>query len=380
MDLKSLREILIQVRADEHDCFGLSALARGERVIALDGGTLKVLQEAKGHLPLVGFGLFDVKGVIPVTEIAKKTEIRTLGQAVQWCSCSVESSGISCCEPGFDFRLLVTAAGYARQSPAVCAVILGVDIATANALASNAVDRMTAAYFEANFRLDLEIKNTNHSLLREHRDPAQQAIQDFVLSVGHQEVNRALRRLMRRIFDGVEKPLRSHGAVALPITQTQQRLTEVMDLFESLQLPEATMRRFFELLIGDCATATSLSRKLRWQIAKTVPEQTRPPFVLDGPALSALERQVKRMLIDALGTSYTTFDVIEVFLVVCLVAVRSRGYDSGKNREAFWIAKLEKRLQEVLRVLAWGEADRRLLCGEQGAPSAKNNNKGENNG
>ena len=193
---------------------------------------------------------------------------------------------------------------------------------------------------------------------------------DYLLSKG---VGRRLGklRLLRAMFG--YRPEVSRTSQPLQDEKIVPVVNRLCETFMELRLTEKTMSRLLCLIFGDVVTAKKLARSLRWQICLMETEKIKHAPTPHGEVKDVLLQMVRSMILDALGNTYTAEDVVEVFIVVCLLCLRTLPIDLVSGREGFWIPWFEQQLYPFLANLTQGSSNEDKLCGESKKLSAKSN-------
>lgn len=345
-------------------------------VLTLQSTTIEALHtcQAKSSSLNLGFSPLCAAGVIPLSMLARAARKETLLDALRWSADRVTSGELPTDSilPGQDLstEYLYRLRSIAHLSPWVCAVTMGVDVEVAKILCVPEFDRLTLEMFLRHFALKLRFRGGTEVIGAGGSSQVQERFCDYLLSKG---VGRRLGklRLLRAMFG--YRPEVSRTSQPLQDEKIVPVVNRLCETFMELRLTEKTMSRLLCLILGDVVTAKKLARSLRWQICLMETEKIKHAPTPHGEVKDVLLQMVRSMILDALGNTYTAEDVVEVFIVVCLLCLRTLPIDLVSGREGFWIPWFEQQLYPFLANLTQGSSNEDKLCGESKKLSAKSN-------
>lgn len=339
----------------------------------VDALTLKILRNQKNHnfKPLlIGICPFYITRVIPISETAKNAEIHSLVEALSWSSSSklidsipaiTDSVWLKFCREYLNFLVLLS-----EQSPEIASVCAGVDIDTARRIQAININELTLELFLRHFELEFAFIGSDLGAHKNYRDPVQMALVDSIDS------KEASKRNYRKLFlMKVFQPKNWKKAQRQIITSQDKEFNSFIPLCRESRVSLPALRRFLKYSGYEDRTALNLARKVLRNIAKA-----RTPAVLPLKETQwLLNRVCQAVTIRSLGGLYSANDLINVFCLACLVAVRTLNLKDCDGFEGFWFSRLEKKNQTFLMALAADVTS--TYCGENGELSAKNNFLGE---
>lgn len=262
----------------------------------------------------------------------------------------------------------------AQLSPWVCAVTMGVDVELARILCEPDFDRLTLEMFLRHFALKLRFRGSAEVIGDGGSFQVQERLCDYLLSNGVGRRSSKL-RLLKAMFG--YRPEAARTSQPLQADEVVPIVIRLCETFMELRLTEKTMSRLLNLILADEVASRKLARSLRWQICSIETEKVKHAPTPHGEVKDVLLQMVRGMLVDALGNTYTAEDIVEVFIVVCRLCLRTLSIDLAPRREEFWIPWFEQQLHPFLTdLIGVGFAEERL-CGGIGALSAKSNLRGE---
>lgn len=323
----------------------------------------------------LGFSPLCVVAVIPLSMPAQASGKTALLDALQWTAERVARGERPTGElpAGQDLSVdyLHRLWSLAQVSPWVCAVTMGVEVAFAKALCTPDSDRLTREVFLRHFSLRLRFRGSKEVLGDDGCSRVEASFRDYILARdgGSRPCKLALLGAMfgyRPAGRRTLQQLSDEDAV-----DVAGRLSEI---FVELRLTEMTMTRLLTPILLNETIARKLARSLRWRICSMVTEKKRRHAPTPhGEVKEVLLQMVRSMILDALGSNYTVEDVVEVFIVVSLLCLRSLAIDLVSGREEFWIPWFEKQLYPFLETLTGSKLTEEKLCGERKSLSAKSN-------
>lgn len=339
--------------------------------------TLQNCHTASSSMNL-GFSPICVVGVIPLSMPAQEVRKTALQDALCWSAERVtkgeRATGEMTVAQDLCADYLKRLWLLAQLSPWVCAVTMGIDVALAKTLRKPEFDRLTQELFLQHFSLKLRFRGSCEAVGDAGSIQIQERFCDYLSAKNGGRKNCKLRLLwgMFGYRPEVERTLLSLSAGN--VIAVVGRLSE---MFVELRLTEKTMSRLLNLVLADEVTAGKLARSLRWQICSMEAEKVKHAPTPHGEVKDVLLQMVRSMIVDALGGTYTAEDVVEVFVVVCRLCLRTLSIDLVPRREGFWIPWFEQQLYPFLENLTKASLNREELCGESEELSAKSNLKGE---
>lgn len=335
--------------------------------------TLHTCQAASSSLNF-GFSPLCTAGVIPLSMLARASRKETLLEALRWSADRVTTGEwyTDDMPTGQDLSTdyLYRLRSLAQLSPWVCAVTMGVDVELARILCAPDFDRLTLEIFLRHFALKLRFRGGTEVIGAGGSSQVQERFCDYLLSKGVGRRSGKL-RLFRAMFG--YRPELTRTSQPLQVEEIVPIVDRFCEMFMELRLTEKTMSRLLKLVLGDEVTARKLARSLRWQICSMRREKVKHAPTPHGEVKDVLLQMVRSMIVDALGNTYTAEDVVEVFVVVCLLCLRALPIDLVSGREGFWIPWFEQQLYPFLANLTQGSVNKDELCGESKTLSAKSN-------
>lgn len=360
ISLKTLREELAKARWREEDFLGVVSVADIYQEKSFPDGpfdsiTLKLFNEKKLLSdPLkMGYSLFLVAGITPLTEKARQASCPRLLEALRWASEQSASVSAIQIEKNFTTQFMNTAKEIANRSPAACAVLLGVTVEEAHEIAKPSTDRMTIAEFAHHFDINLRLRGDDRGIDDVYW-ALQKVIREFLKASNGKAKRNERQRLLRTMF--ATRALCAGSLSEMASDQILQDLHDLEHLFTELSLGEAVMRRLFLLLPIESADAHRFALRLRRQMNRAVDGRSAvhraPP---QGEVKELLLHQIQGTVLDALCCRFTATDLILVFLVAVLVSVRAQNIDVVTGHETFWLTWAERQLSNFLHGLITGE-------------------------
>lgn len=356
ISLKTLREELAQARWREQSFLGVVSVAKISQGKSRPNGpfnpiTLSLFNEKKLLSdPLkMGYSLFLVSGITPLTEKARQASCPRLLEALRWASEQSASVSAIQIEKNFTTQFMNVAKEIANRSPASCAVLMGITVEEAHEIAKTSTDRMTLAEFAHHFDINLRLRGDDRGIDDAFREP-QRVLRAFLKAPDIRDQRRERQRLLRTMF--ATRALCAGSLSEMASAQILQDLRDLEHLFTELSLGEAVMRRLFLLLPIESADAHRLALRLRRQMNRAVDGRSAvhraPP---QGEVKESLLHQIQGTVLDALCCRFTATDLILVFFVAVLVSVRAQNIDVVTGHETFWLTWAERQLSNFLHGL-----------------------------
>lgn len=369
VSLNSLRKELAKARWREKSLLGIVSVANvSQQSAPFDSITLNVIKEKNMfEEPFrVGYSMFLVSGITALTEEARQSGCTQLLPALRWATQRSNSMSYIRVNESFTTRFMTAAKETAIQSPAACAVLLGVTVEEAHEIAKTSTDRMTLAEFAQHFDIRLRLRGDDRGIDDAFWEP-QRVLRAFLKAPDIRDQRRERQRLLRTMF--ATRALCAGSLSEMASAQILQDLRDLEHLFTELSLGEAVMRRLFLLLPIESADAHRLALRLRRQMNRAVDGRSAvhraPP---QGEVKESLLHQIQGTVLDALCCRFTATDLILVFFVAVLVSVRAQNIDVVNGHEAFWITWAEKRLSKFLQGLIVGDTARTNAEGTKPSP------------
>lgn len=339
----------------------------------VDALILKILRERRElnfEPVLMGICPFYIRKVNPLSELAKNAGIFSLLGALSWSSSSklidsipstTDSVWLQFCREYLDFLILVS-----KQSPEIASVCAGVDLETARKIEKININELTIEIFLRHFEVEFGFIGSDYGQYGDCRDPVQMALIDSIDVIG--SGGRNYRKLfLMKVF----QPKKVKYSDRKIVLNKEDEFNSFIPLCRESRVSPPALKRFFKYLGYEERTALNLSRRLLRNV-----ERAKKPGVLPiKEKLWLLNRVCQAVTIRSLGTSYSPNDLVNVFCLACLVAVRTLSPKDYEGFEGFWFSWLEKKNQSFLMTLA---SDKPFTyCGENSELSAKNNLLGE---
>lgn len=340
--------------------------------------TVKALHACQATSLHLGFSPLCVAGVSPLTMEARVSQNGTLVGALQWAAERVATGAQDPDEvpPGQTLSAvyLYRLRQFALVSPWACALTMGVNVELAKLLCTPDFDRLTLEVFLRHFALKLRFRGSTE-VKDDGCSRVQESFCDYLLTKDGNRKSCTL-RLLRAMFS--YRPEVDRSPQPISAEELNSVIGRLCETFIELRLTETTMLRFLTLILDDRSSAQKLARSLRWQICSMDTEKKRKHAPTPhGEVKEVLLQMVRSMILDALGSKYTAEDVVEVFIVVSLICLRTLAIDLVSGRTGFWIPWFEQQLYPFLESLTKVSLNEGKLCGERKGLSAKSNLKGE---
>lgn len=358
MQLEILRKELAQARWREQSLLGVVSVANLSQTKFLSDGpfnpsSLKVFKEKNlsSDSLKIGYSLFLVSGITPRTEDARQSGCTHLLHGLRWATQRSQSVSTVQIETNFTTQFMNVAKEIANQSPAACAVLMGITVEEAHEVAKTSTDRMTLCEFGQHFDIKLRLRGDDRRIDDAYCATTQKVLCDYLKTSGVRAQRRERQRLLRTMF--ATRPLFSGRSSEMTSEQVQRDLRDLSQFFTELSVGQALMHRLFLLYPIAQRDACRLALKLRRQMNSEVDGRSTvhraPP---QGEVKELLLHQIQGTVLDALCCRFTATDLILVFFVAVLVSVRAQNIDVVTEHEAFWLMWAEKRLSNFLQRLS----------------------------
>lgn len=285
-------------------------------------------------------------GVIALTPSAVASGVRSLSEALRWCSemPPTVQAPPTCAQGDLSAFYLTELLQCLKDTiPAAAAVLFNITVAEAKKIADIAVDRFTVPTFLHHFGIDFVMRGAPSAILDVRRNPVDGFLTEFYAPEKQMFVRARtlLTKLRPLLFPAPPKPW--------------------PPLFEHVD--GKTLEALAELLAELDVTIPSAGRLLmlarQWSASKAQAAVRRAKYrlVLEHSPMWATRGSLRRMAAvtrsitaGALGEEYDGADVIVVFITAALLAVQYDGQSLSKA--GHWISLIEKRIKLFLDELA----------------------------